>query len=103
MAIKEKITVVAPAGVTVVSLYDWAHTVLSQEDLALFLAAEQRHNAFIASKATSVDTENGEVIFADEAKKNEANPLQGDMDFLFFWYRYINDFGYTVDIATTTV
>ena len=96
MAIKQKLTLTTPVGTTFVTVNEWAKVTLLAEELPLFEAAQQRHNDFIASKANSVDLENGEIVFADESKKNEADPLNGDMDFLIYWYRYLQDTGITV-------
>jgi 5-methylcytosine-specific restriction endonuclease McrBC regulatory subunit McrC len=103
MAIKQKLTLVAAPGSNLINLDDWAKASLPEEEFPLFEAAKARHNAFVASKATSVDHENGEVIFADENKVTEANPLDGDMDFLFYWYRYLQENGITVNQTTETV
>lgn len=103
MAIKEKLVLQAPVGATLITIDEWAAATLAAEELPLFEAAKQRHNDFVASKATSVDHENGEVIFADEAKHSEADPLKGDMDFLFYWYRYLTENGFTVNKTVETI
>lgn len=103
MALKETLTFAAPEGATLVLVDDWAKATLSAEELPLFEAAKQRHDNFIASKATSVDHVEGEVVFADSTKQAEADPLNGDMDFLFYWYRYLTETGVTVNKSVETI
>jgi hypothetical protein len=102
MAIKEKLTLVAPEGQSVVLLDDWARSVLPAEELPLFEAAKQRHDDFISSKASSTDPVAGEAIFDDQTKKDEAS-AGGDMDFLFYWYRYLTENNITVEKSVETV
>lgn len=97
MAIKQKLTLVTPIGSTFVTVDDWAKVTLPAEEIPLFEAAKKRHDDFMASKAVSVDPENGEIIFADESKKDEANPLNGDIDYLHYWYRYLQVTGITCE------
>ena len=103
MAIKQKITVTKSDGSTPIPLHEWVEATLPPEEVPLFYAAQQRHHAFVEAKAVSIDMQTGETIFADEAKKNEANPLSGDMDFLIYWYRYLVATGATVNESTETV
>ena len=103
MAIKQKLTLVAAPGSNLINLDDWAKASLPEEELPLFEAAKARHNAFVASKAVSVDNDNGEIVFADESKRTEADTLQGDMDFLFYWYRYLQENGITANESTEIV
>lgn len=103
MAIKEKLVLEAQVGSALITIDEWAAATLSAEQLPLFTAAKQRHNDFIASKAISVDHVEGEVVFADETKQAEANPLDGDMDFLLYWYRYLTENGITVNKTVETI
>jgi len=103
MAIKQKLTLTTPVGSTFITVDQWAEVALPAEELPLFGAAKKRHDDFISSKAVSVDPFNGEIVFADEAKKDEANPLNGDMDFLIYWYRYLQDTGITFEITVENI
>lgn len=103
MAIKQKLTLTTPDGSAPIPLHEWIEATLPPEEVPLFYAAQQRHHTFVAAKAVSIDTQTGETVFADQAKKDEANPLDGDMDFLIYWYRYLVATGATVNEATETV
>lgn len=103
MAIKQTLKLITPVGSTFVTVDQWAKVTLPAEELPLFEAAKKRHDDFISSKAVSVDPHNGETVFADEAKKDEANPFNGDIDYLHYWYRYLQDTGFTCENSVETV
>lgn len=95
MAIKHKVTYVAPAGVEFVSIDDWAKNDLLEEEYKAFVEARDRDIALTQATATSVDIEAGENIFDDEAKMN-AGAKNNDPEFLLFFGRYLIDTGMEV-------
>jgi hypothetical protein len=102
MAIRERLVLVPQAGATLVLIDQWAAATLPAEELPLFEAAKQRHDDFINSKASSVNLIDGESIFDDETKHDEAQS-GGDMDYLFYWYRYLTETGTTVEKVIETI
>ena len=101
MAIQQKLVITVPPGSTYMPIDKWAESILPEEELPLFKAAQERQTAFVQAKATSVDLEAGFNTFADQAAADSSQG--GDPEFLVYWYRYLVDTGYTAEKTSETI